>query len=160
MTVQVSPTQKVHQEAALGALGQGTSWTDGLAISVYEPRQLELPACVLTIGAFDGVHRGHQALVERTVARAAQLSVPSVAYTFDPPPKVLFQGERLLTSPIEKIRRLQAAGLDYVVMASFNTTYAATVLCQEGLTISSSRVRDLLAAGDIHQAQSLLGWST
>lgn len=42
--------------------------------------------CVLTIGVFDGLHRGHQALVEATVKRAAELGLPSVMMTFDPHP--------------------------------------------------------------------------
>ena len=48
---------------------------------------LRLWDSVVTMGAFDGVHRGHQALIRRAVDRAARLGVPSVAYIFDPPPK-------------------------------------------------------------------------
>jgi FAD synthase len=56
---------------------------------------LRLWDSVVTMGAFDGVHRGHQALIRRAVDRAARLGVPSVAYTFDPPPKAVF-GDALL----------------------------------------------------------------
>ncbi len=42
--------------------------------------------CVVTIGVFDGVHRGHQQIIRRAVEKAAELGVPSVVLTFDPHP--------------------------------------------------------------------------
>jgi FAD synthase len=92
---------------------------------VHDAGALELPASVVTIGAFDGVHRGHQALVQRAVDRAEELGVPSVAYTFDPPPKAFFAGARVLTPVAEKVRRLDSLGLDHVVIARFDADYAA-----------------------------------
>ena len=48
------------------------------------------PGCALTIGNFDGVHRGHQALLERALRRAKALSVPSCVLTFEPHPREFF----------------------------------------------------------------------
>ncbi len=86
---------------------------------------LHLWDSVVTIGAFDGVHRGHQALIRRAVDRAARFGVPSVAYTFDPPPKAAFGGAPVLTGLQEKVRRLEALGLDHAVVAAFDAAYAA-----------------------------------
>lgn len=92
---------------------------------VHRDGVVRLPGSVVTIGTFDGVHRGHQALIRRAVGRAARLGVPSVAYTFDPPPKAVLKDAPVLTPLSEKIRRLGALGLDHAVVASFDEDYAA-----------------------------------
>ncbi|HEY8341984.1 MAG TPA: adenylyltransferase/cytidyltransferase family protein [Calditerricola sp.] len=84
---------------------------------------LVLPASVVTIGAFDGVHLGHQALIRRAVAQARTLGVPSVVYTFDPPPRCYLQRVPMLTPLEEKVRRLAQLGVDHVVVARFDETY-------------------------------------
>ena len=48
----------------------------------------------LTIGNFDGVHRGHRALIERVVAKGRELQVPSSVLTFEPHPREFFAPER------------------------------------------------------------------
>ena len=87
---------------------------------VHPSETLMLPASVVTVGAFDGVHRGHQALIRRVLDRAGSLEVPSVVYTFDPPPRAYFHGVPVLTSLPEKLRRLETLGLDHVVVADFD----------------------------------------
>ena len=83
-------------------------------------RGFRLSGCVLTIGAFDGVHRGHQQLVRRTVASARRQGLPAVIYTFDPPPKVFFGRARALISLEEKLGRLGALEPDLIVVAAFD----------------------------------------
>lgn len=95
------------------------------AMSVHPAGTLKLPASVVTIGAFDGVHRGHQALIRRAKDRAARLSVPAVVYTFDPPPRAYFRDTLILTPLAEKLRRLEELGVDHAVVASFDAEYAA-----------------------------------
>ncbi|MEW6638219.1 MAG: FAD synthetase family protein [Actinomycetota bacterium] len=94
-------------------------------MKVYPDQTLCLPGSVVTIGAFDGVHRGHQALIGRAVDRARELDVPAVVYTFDPPPRAYFQGAPVLTPLARKIRRLRVLGPGYVVVAGFDAGYAA-----------------------------------
>ncbi|MFD1707245.1 FAD synthetase [Siminovitchia sediminis] len=86
--------------------------------------ELKLKSSVVSIGAFDGVHRGHQALIRQMVNRARELGVPSVVYTFDPPPRAYFQGHRVLTSVEEKLELMKKLNVDYTIAARFNKHYA------------------------------------
>lgn len=86
---------------------------------------LSLSASIVTIGTFDGVHRGHQVLLKEIVRRARQLGVPSVVYTFDPPPKTAFSGTMQLTPVDEKVRRISHFGIDHIIVAHFDNAYAA-----------------------------------
>lgn len=92
---------------------------------MHPSQTLSLPASVVAIGAFDGVHKGHQALVWGAAETAAKLGVPSVAYTFDPPPKAYFQGAAVLTLLPEKLKKLEALGVEHVVVARFDRVWAA-----------------------------------
>ena len=66
----------------------------------------ELGPTAVTVGAYDGVHLGHRALIERIVAEAQALGGRSVVVTFDPHPRVALgrgEGMRLLTTLDEKL---------------------------------------------------------
>ncbi|MBR0800375.1 FAD synthetase [Bradyrhizobium jicamae] len=84
---------------------------------------MTLGASVVTIGAFDGVHRGHQELLRQTIAAAQQRGLPAVVYTFDPPPKVYFGQAEALNSLAEKLERIATFGPDHVIVADFDRTY-------------------------------------
>jgi riboflavin kinase/FMN adenylyltransferase len=78
---------------------------------------------VIALGFFDGVHRGHGALLRRTVERAAALGVTPAVFTFDRPPKEVVTGHPvpLINSPEDRralIRRLY--GIEQVIMAPFD----------------------------------------
>ncbi|MCH6268518.1 FAD synthetase family protein [Bacillus sp. FJAT-50051] len=92
-------------------------------MKVHTTRSLQLSKSVLAIGALDGVHRGHQVLIQRARSHANKLGVPLVVYTFDPPPKVFFKNLLLLTPLSEKINRLKSLGVDHVIVASFDFNY-------------------------------------
>lgn len=78
---------------------------------------------VVCIGAFDGLHRGHQALVGRAIARARELDAAAVALSFEPLPREYFARDlpppRLLL-PREKFEGLRALGIDIVGLLRFN----------------------------------------
>jgi len=79
--------------------------------------------CVLAIGSFDGLHVGHQALIQRTIARAAALEVPAGLLSFEPLPREVLQPDSppaRLTNLRERWRRLQASGLDRFHVLAFN----------------------------------------
>ncbi len=82
----------------------------------------------ITIGSFDGVHRGHQALVGRLVEGAKAAGLPAVAVTFYPHPAVVLrdlQGPYYLTSPEERVELLKGLGIDEVVTITFDRALAS-----------------------------------
>lgn len=84
---------------------------------------LQLDRCDLTIGSFDGVHVGHQALVEKMVAHARLNQNPAVVLTFFPHPSVILRGRKpafYITKPEEKADLLGELGVEYVITQEFN----------------------------------------
>ncbi len=83
---------------------------------------------VLAIGNFDGVHRGHQALIKRVRERAANLDAPAGVIVFEPHPREYFQPSEphfhLTPLPL-KLRWLEALGLDLVVVLKFDKAFAS-----------------------------------
>lgn len=78
--------------------------------------------CVVTIGTFDGIHLGHQALLDRLEEHAARLSAPTVLLTFEPTPREYLSPEAppaRLTSLRERWRVLEGMGLDSVLVLRF-----------------------------------------
>ncbi len=181
-------------------------------------RPAALPACALTIGNFDGVHRGHQAMLALLRSEARHRGLPAAVLSFEPHPRDHFA--RLAGKPElapariatlrDKLAELERCGVDHVVIARFDArlaalspqafidqvlrdglrtryllvgddfrfgarragTYAmldeagpaagfdvARMMSYEvhGLRVSSSAVREALAAGDMVAAAALLG---
>jgi riboflavin kinase / FMN adenylyltransferase len=175
-------------------------------------------ACALTIGNFDGVHRGHQAMLALLNNEARHRGLPSCVLTFEPHPRDFFarRAGRPETAPAriatlrDKLAELEGCGIDQVVIARFNEGFAsmspqafidavlvatlgaryvlvgddfqfgarragnyamldeagaragfdvARMLSYEvhGQRVSSSAVREALAAGQMAQAAALLG---
>ena len=90
------------------------------------------PSCpqgsVVCIGAFDGLHLGHRALVRRAVARARDLGVPAVALTFEPLPREFFAPNDpppRLTLARAKFEGLRDLGIDVVGLLRFDAKLAA-----------------------------------
>ncbi|HET7613045.1 MAG TPA: bifunctional riboflavin kinase/FAD synthetase [Gemmatimonadaceae bacterium] len=82
---------------------------------------------VITVGTFDGVHRGHRDVVERLVARARALKIPSVLVTFDPHPLEIVNpaaAPLLLTTHDEKLEVLAETGIDYMAVVPFTPNLA------------------------------------
>ncbi len=166
-----------------------------------------------TIGFFDGVHRGHQFVIERLNMLARQRSMESMAITFGNHPRQVVHADyipQLLTPPDEKLRLLTATGVDHVEVLTFDADMAAmsardfmrevlfgrlgvralligydnrfghnraegladyvrygremgmevianSPIDVDGLRVSSSLIRRLLAEGDVKEAASCLG---
>ena len=82
---------------------------------------------VLTIGTFDGVHLGHQKIVERVVTTARQEGLLATVFTFFPHPRMVVQhdkGLKLIHTLEEKKQLLQQLGVDLLIVQPFNEAFA------------------------------------
>ena len=97
---------------------------------------------VLTIGNFDGLHRGHRALLDRLTAHARSVALPAAVLTFEPHPREYFAPEQAparLTSLREKLNLLESCGIDQVYVCRFNARLAALS--------AESFIQDMLVRG-------------
>lgn len=97
-------------------------------MSRFAPRSLSLRASVVTIGVFDGVHRGHQAIISVAVQRAREQGVPAVAVTFDRHPQESVQPDNAppyLTTVTSRLRLLLQNGVQDVMVLRFDSGFAA-----------------------------------
>lgn len=89
--------------------------------------------CALTIGNFDGVHRGHQALLARVRAAASQLGLEAAVMTFEPHPREFFaaragdlaRAPQRIANLRDKLESLASAGIDRVIVEHFNAHFAS-----------------------------------
>lgn len=115
-----------------------------------------------TIGNFDGVHRGHQALIAALCQRAKNLACPVLVILFEPQPGEYFRGAQAparLMSLREKLHVFRKLGVDYVCCLKFNTTLAhmSAENFAEQVIFKSLRVNYLLMGGDFRFGQDRLG---
>ncbi|WP_342319926.1 bifunctional riboflavin kinase/FAD synthetase [Corynebacterium mayonis] len=106
---------------------------------------------VVTIGVFDGVHRGHQLLISRAVEEARALGVPSVVLTFDPHPVAVFAPGRApcaLFTLEDRARYIEKLGVDHMVVVDFRKELAGDS--------PASYVRDTLV-GRLRARQVVVG---
>jgi riboflavin kinase/FMN adenylyltransferase len=91
------------------------------------------PACALTIGNFDGVHRGHQAMLALLINEARHRGLPSCVLTFEPHPRDFFAGlagkpelaPRRIANLRDKLQELERCGVDQVIVLRFDQALAA-----------------------------------
>lgn len=168
---------------------------------------------VIAIGAFDGVHLGHQKLISAAIEEARRRGLPSIVVTFDPDPSEFLAGskaERRLLSIADRVALIQALGVDDVMVLPFTSDLAQLspegffdmlgqrigtmagvhvgsnfrfgrygsgsvetlrelgrvrgfevnahqLLVVDGMPVSSTRIRGLLAKGEVEEAAALLG---
>lgn len=173
----------------------------------------KLPYPVLTLGNFDGIHLGHQAIFRKLIERANQKKGTSIVFTFVPHPLRVIAPEiapKLITTYKEKIKLIEKCGIDVVICANFTKEFAQIkaedfvrdILCKiievkeifigsnylfgkerkgspkllkeigkecgftvtvideisrQNSTLSSSKIRKLIAKGHVAEASELLG---
>jgi riboflavin kinase/FMN adenylyltransferase len=88
--------------------------------------ELNLKNSWLTVGVFDGVHRGHQEIIKVLTTGAHANDAPAIVLTFDPhPAKVFGRGDiKLLTLPDERAEILGKIGVDFVITHPFDKDVA------------------------------------
>lgn len=85
--------------------------------------KIHLPESNLTIGSFDGVHLGHQALLKAMAAHAHEKGLPAVVLTFFPHPSVVLRGRKpafYINTPEEKAKRVAEFGVDMMITLRFD----------------------------------------
>ena len=83
---------------------------------------------IVTLGNFDGVHKGHQKVLKTVKDRAKRLRLPSAVYTFEPHPLKIVAPHKsppLLTALKEKMKLIKASGIDYLILARFTKEFAS-----------------------------------
>ena len=117
------------------------------------PRLADRRPCALTIGNFDGVHRGHRALLQRVVQVARQRSLAAAAMTFEPHPREYFAPEQAparIANLRDKMEGLRQAGIDRVFVEHFNRDFASLTAEQfiERVLTEGCQARHLLVGDD------------
>lgn len=108
----------------------GTPRYSGRVQRWRSPEQIpdDLGPSVVTLGNFDGVHRGHRAVLARCIAHAHERGASAVAVTFDPHPLAVLRPEvapALITSTPQRLALLESAGLDGVLVMDFTRELAS-----------------------------------
>jgi riboflavin kinase / FMN adenylyltransferase len=88
---------------------------------------LMLEKSVVTLGNFDGIHLGHQALITGAITDAKQFGIPSVVLTFEPHPLKILAPERaprMLLTHKDKMQILRSLGVDVVIVQHFDLSFA------------------------------------
>ena len=97
----------------------------------YENLNLVTP--VVTLGIFDGVHRGHKALLDCLVSRAREANGESVVITFSPHPRLVLEQNMVnlsfLTTMDEKKNLLENANVDHLIIIEFNNKFSRIQAC-------------------------------
>lgn len=113
------------------------------------------PQCVATIGKFDGVHRGHQAIIRQLQETGARLGLPTVVIVIEPHPEEFFaaspeQCPPRLTTLAEKLRLLEALGVDITFVLGFDAALAQRSAADyvSSLLVAGLGVRALIIGRD------------
>jgi len=111
--------------------------------------------CVVTIGAYDGVHLGHRAVIAQVRARAAELGAASVVVTFDRHPASVVRPEsapKLLTDPAQKLELLASTGVDATLVVPFDAAASTEAPADfvRRVLVDSLAVRGVIVGEDFH----------
>jgi riboflavin kinase/FMN adenylyltransferase len=110
---------------------------------------------VITIGAYDGVHRGHRAVIAQVRERAAELGAKSVVVTFDRHPASVVRPDaapRLLTNTAQKLELLESTGVDAVVVVPFHVEQAKEIPSEfvERVIVNALHTQTVIVGADFH----------
>lgn len=115
----------------------------------------QVDASVVTTGAFDGVHRGHQTVIREVQRRANERGVASAVVTFDIHPAVIVRPEsapKLLTRLPRKLELLEQLGVDVVYVIEFDADRATTTAEQfiTDVFVNRLHAQEILVGSDFH----------
>ena len=115
-----------------------------------------------SIGVYDGVHVGHQAVINDLLAESERLGVAPAVVTFDRHPALVLRPEnapKLLNSLDQKLELLEAAGVEYVYLIEFSPERAHTMAEEfvRQVFVERLRVRSVIVGEDFHFGRARLG---
>lgn len=118
--------------------------------------------CALSIGNFDGVHRGHQALLKKLVGKAREKGLQSCVMTFEPHPIEYFSPEKAPSRILglrDKLQALQATGVDQVLVEHFNQAFSSMTPDDfvDHLLVKGLQVKYILIGDDFHYGAKRAG---
>ena len=126
---------------------------DVIHITNHEGRSSPHPA-VVTIGNFDGVHLGHQALIGRVVAEAGRMGVASALLTFHPHPQTIIRGEAppMITTSAMRLRLFEQLGLDAAYFIPFTREFSKITPAAfvNSYLFTHFQIRKLMIGYDFH----------
>lgn len=120
----------------------------------YKNRDIRSP--VVTLGIFDGVHRGHRMLLDHLIERAGETGGESVVITFFPHPRLVLEKDNhnltFLTTPDEKKILLAKAGIDHLIVIDFSREFSRTDACDflRDILVGSIGAKHLIVGYDHH----------
>lgn len=133
---------------------------------VHVPENADIPdrarGCVLAIGNFDGVHRGHQAVLGEVLELARHYDAPAYALTFEPHPRTLFVPDNpvfRLTGEQEKARLFEAVGLDGDIVRGFTREFSgqSADAFVEDILVGQINTRHVVTGFDFHFGKNRQG---
>lgn len=124
---------------------------------IYDDNLLNLKSSMLTIGTFDGVHLGHQKIIRNIVKLGKENNIPSVVYTFDPPPKAHFGGAKILTNIDEKLEKISSFCPDFIIVAKFDNKYSSKPAIDFCTEIKQLNPKQLWVGDDFRFGNKRLG---
>lgn len=109
----------------------------------------------LTIGSYDGIHRGHQLILERVGGLARERDLATAVVTFDVHPATVLRPENaplLLTSTDQRLELFEAAGVDYLYLVHFTSERAQTDDSDfaEQVFVDAMRAKAIVVGSDFH----------
>ena len=117
---------------------------------------LNLIAPVVTLGIFDGVHRGHMALLECLVSRAQEVKGESAVITFSPHPRLVLEQNNInlsfLTTMDEKKVLLENANINHLIVIEFNNQFSKIPACDfiKDILVEKIRTKHLIIGFNHH----------
>lgn len=108
--------------------------------------------CCVTIGSFDGIHKGHLSILKQLVSESKQKGLKSLVFTFDPHPRTILSPGvelQLLSTSEEKIKAIEKIGIDYLVIYPFDIEFSRLS--------AEEFVRNILVEG-LHTKEIIIGY--
>lgn len=85
----------------------------------------KFPQPVLTLGIFDGVHEGHQLLINTVIEKTKQIHGTSILITYDPHPKMFFNKDIVMLETLEeRLQKFENLGVDVVIVCTFTKEFS------------------------------------